>query len=406
MITTDLKFSFKDLFNSPRIALSGKKIFVFIQGNLFGFIVYWICSLLSLSLSGYPIQESLKKYGLYPCLFGNTAEWYSWLVYFLGILIWIYALLLCSTTVSRITLKQLKGNNFYSASDAWCYTRKHWHAVIFSPITILLIILVFLLFAGFFALLSYLPIIGELIYSLLYSFYFLGSFFTLYTFFVLLTSLIYTPIIVGTYEEDTMGTVFQSYSISFGQNWRIIFFHIILIPLILIGTELFSWFCMNSIGLIKFVFEFELFHNSKLININNYAYNIVYSDWLKNSITSFKDYIYDPINFGYSLPNLFSSLSLTPMINSLSLSESFAGIILALSYFFIGLSIISYGLSIFVVGETLMFIIFKKISDDDNVLIRKDEDDIEEDGDSEILDINITQDVENPYDNSKKEAKN
>ena len=53
-----------------------------------------------------------------------------------------------------------------------------------------------------------------------------------------------------------------------------------------------------------------------------------------------------------------------------------------------------------------MFIIFKKISDDDNVLIRKDEDDIEEDGDSEILDINITQDVENPYDNSKKEAKN
>ena len=85
---------------------------------------------------------------------------------------------------------------------------------------------------------------------------------------------------------------------------------------------------------------------------------------------------------------------------------SLAGIILALSYFLIGLSIISYGLSIFVVGETLMFIIFKKISDDDNVLIRKDEDDIEEDEDSEILDINNTQDGENPYDNSKKETKN
>ena len=94
------------------------------------------------------------------------------------------------------------------------------------------------------------------------------------------------------------------------------------------------------------------------------------------------------------------------MINSLSYSESLAGIILALSYFFIGLSIISYGLSIFVVGETLMFIIFKKISDDDNVLIRKDEDDIAEDEDSEILGLNITQDGENPYDNSKKETEN
>ena len=82
MIITDLKFSFKDLFLSPRIALSGKKIFVFMQGNLFGFIVYWICSYLSLFLSGYPVQESLKKYGIYPCLFGNTAEWYSWFLYF------------------------------------------------------------------------------------------------------------------------------------------------------------------------------------------------------------------------------------------------------------------------------------------------------------------------------------
>lgn len=406
MIITDLKFSFKDLFLSPRIALSGKKIFVFMQGNLFGFIVYWICSYLSLFLSGYPVQESLKKYGLYPFLFGNTSEWYSWLVYFLGILIWMYTLLLCSTTVSRITLKQLKGNDFYSANDAWCYTKKHWHAVIFSPITILLIIIVFLLFAGLFALLSYVPIIGELIYSLLYLFYFLGSFFTLYTLFVLITSLIYTPIIVSIYEEDTMGTVFQSYSISYGQNWRIIFYHVILIPLILIGIELFSWFCMNSIGLIKFVFECELFNNSTLININNYAYNIVYSDWIKDTINCFKDYIYGPFNFGYTLPNLFSSLPFTPMISSLSLSESIAGIILALSYFFIGLSIISYGLSIFVVGETLMFIIFKKISDDDNILIRKDEDDIEEDEDSDTLDLNIMKDGDGPNDNNKEKTKN
>ena len=100
-------------------------------------------------------------------------------------------------------------------------------------------------------------------------------------------------------------------------------------------------------------------------------------------------------------PNLFSSSPFTPMISSLSLSESFAGIILALLHFLIGLSIISYGLSIFVVGETLMFIIFKKISDDDNILIRKDEDDIEEDEDSEILDLNIIKDGDDPHNNNK-----
>ena len=41
----------------------------------------------------------------------------------------------------------------------------------------------------------------------------------------------------------------------------------------------------------------------------------------------------------------------------------------------------SYGLSIISVGETLMFIIFKKKSDDDDLLQRKDEDELEEDDD-------------------------
>ena len=53
-------------------------------------------------------------------------------------------------------------------------------------------------------------------------------------------------------------------------------------------------------------------------------------------------------------------------------------IFLSLSYFIIGLSILSYGLAIFAVGESLMFITFKKLSDDDDLILRNDEDD--EDG--------------------------
>ena len=55
-------------------------------------------------------------------------------------------------------------------------------------------------------------------------------------------------------------------------------------------------------------------------------------------------------------------------------------IFLSLSYFIIGLSILSYGLAIFAVGESLMFITFKKLSDDDDLILRNDEDDDEDDG--------------------------
>ena len=84
------------------------------------------------------------------------------------------------------------------------------------------------------------------------------------------------------------------------------------------------------------------------------------------------------MNINSNLPQLFPVTIINPTISSLSFSESFSAIILALSYFLILLSIISYGLSIIAVGETIMFIIFKKISDDDNILNRDNEVDTEE----------------------------
>ena len=42
----------------------------------------------------------------------------------------------------------------------------------------------------------------------------------------------------------------------------------------------------------------------------------------------------------------------------------------------------------FSVGETIMFVIFKKNSDDDNLLDRKDEDELEEENDDTNLDFN------------------
>jgi len=39
----DLYFDVRDIFRAPRIALSGKKIWIFMVGNLGGFILYiWV----------------------------------------------------------------------------------------------------------------------------------------------------------------------------------------------------------------------------------------------------------------------------------------------------------------------------------------------------------------------------
>ena len=117
MIPLKLNYNYSDIFRAPRLALSGKKILFLVKGNLFGYIAYFIFSFISLSSTGMSTQEIISKYGLYPCLFGHQAEWFSWVVYFFGISIWFFALMLSLTGVCRIFLKQLEGNDFFSGKD-------------------------------------------------------------------------------------------------------------------------------------------------------------------------------------------------------------------------------------------------------------------------------------------------
>ena len=379
MIPLKLNYNYTDIFRSPRLALSGKKILFLIKGNLIGYTAYFTFSLISLLSTGMSTKEIISKYGLYPCLFGHQAEWFSWFLYFFGISIWFFALMFSLTGVCRIFLKQLKGNDFFSGKDASKYVSKHRHAVVLTPITILLIIIFFLLLASLFALVGKIPVIGKLTLAIFYIFYFLGSVFTILSAFVLFTSLIFTPSIVGLYEEDTMGSVFQTYSIAFGQTWRILLYNIILVFLIFIGVEIYSWVCLNSVGLIGYIFGQNIFMGDKFSIIHNYSLSIVFPNIIVDTLVYYKTMILEKINLNSGIPLLFSPSTNFTDLNDLSLIETISSILLSIVYFTIALSVFSYGLSMLAVGQSLMFITYKKLSDDDDLIFRGDEDDDSDD---------------------------
>ena len=141
MLNQRLHFNYKDIFLAPRLALSPKKIWIFILGNLSGYIFYWVFSFIALIMSGINITDALYDFGLYPFLSGQSYSYASWVIYYLGILFWFFSLLLSSSAVSSLTIKQLKGDNFYSVNDAIDDTMKRWNTILFSPVTLLIIIL-------------------------------------------------------------------------------------------------------------------------------------------------------------------------------------------------------------------------------------------------------------------------
>ena len=374
-----LYFDVRDIFRAPRLALSGKKVIIFMQANLVGYAVYWVLNYLGAAVHGMAFSDTWAAYGLYPCLLSlDSLSGIACLLYWMGAAFWFYAISLGATAVSRVTYKQLKGDEFYSGGDAWSYVKKHWHPVVFSSISLALILAFLFFLAAIFALLGKIPYVGEFLFVLPYFLYFFGSVFTIYTGIVFLVALVYTPATVGTYEEDTMGTVWHNFSITWGQPWRIILYHAALVPVLVLGAYLFSHAWISGYGLINAVYSHEWFMGSKLLNVVGWATQAVHP----GALCSLLGNICSICSACYAGCASCGSL-LTSSGVALSGTEQVAAYILAVFLFLLIVSAVSYTMAVLSVGETLMFIIFKKRSDDDNLLERKDEEELEEEEDDD-----------------------
>ena len=388
MTPYNLNFNYKDLFLSPRIALSGKKIWIFLTANLFGFIIYWIFTYLSMLFSGGDLKNLISQHGLYPSIKIDELTFLPSMLFYAGIIIWSLSLFLASAAVNRVTLKQLKGNEFFSTQDAWMYVRKNWTSVIFPPFIILIIISLFIFFAFIFGLLGSIPFIGPFLVCLPYPIYFFGSIFTVYSVFVLSTSFNLSPSIASIYEEDAMGVVFQSYSVTWSQPWRILLYNCILFPIIYLSGKIFSWFFLSGIGFIKYIFGNPFAMGDNFHEISNDAISLVYPTHIFNLLDNLDIYIENFLNFKLSISLLFPIFDMSK-IYLIASTYSFSGIILSAFYFLIGLSIFSYILTTYSVGQSMIFIIFKMKSDDDNILTRRDQDEIEEEDDDDDENLNF-----------------
>lgn len=358
-------FDVRDIFRAPRLALGGKKIWIMLQSLLAGYVAYWVFTYLSFLVAGFSFGEKWQEYGLYPCLVGNEANWIAWTIWAVGAVALLAAIVLGATAVARVTYKQLKGDEFYSSSDAWKYVRKHWHAPVFTHVSIAVIALFFVVFAAIFALIGKIPFLGELFFGIPYLLWFFGSVFVVYTTTVLCVSLFFTHAIVGAMEEDTMGAVFQNYSITWSQPWRVLLYLPLTYALVYSAFLIFGWFMHAGFHLINTVFGHSLLMGSKLQNMVGWATEIVMGP---QTVVAWCLGCY---------AGGWCPLDVPVAQASLGTFEYIGGFFVALSLFLIVATVVAYAFSVEVVAQTIAVVIFRKKSDDENLLERKDEEELE-----------------------------
>jgi hypothetical protein len=365
---TKFYFDVRDVFRAPRLALSGKKILLQFMGLLIGYLGFLLLSYLAFLTAGSSFGETWEYHGLFPMSDFPFVKWYSWVVYGIGYLFALICWLLASTMVGKVTYEQLKGDDFYSSKEALRFLKKNWTPVLLSPLSLAAFI-VFLIVCGIIiGLLGKIPYLGEIGLGIFFLIpLFAAALFLAYVIFIFIFSLLLAPAIVAATKEDTFEIIVQTFSVIWNQAWRYFLYSGLLGVMAKVGIFIFGYFSLRATQL--FYFSCGILMKEKLADIFEEALSYV---TIPTHLLNYFSNIFPGISFRFHLPEIGPGIYL-------NWSGEISAFLIAISLIFIIFMVISYGLTILSVGQTLTYIILKKKKDDENLLERKTEMEEEED---------------------------
>ncbi len=372
-----MKFDFRDLFAAPRMAFSIQRIWIQFVGMLVGYASYLVFTYLSYIVSGYAFDAVWQKFGLLPCLYASaeTYPWFAWVLFALGSLGFFLAYLVANTAVARAVYMVGKGNSFYTWKEAYSFALHKFWSVFLTPVSLVVLILLLVLggsIVGFLG--NVIPFIGPLGVSFFTILWFIASLLIFFFIIIVLVSLLMVPSIIATTDEDAFEAVFQAFSITWAQPWRLIMYQVMAFVLSIVSFGLFAFAVKKSIVIMNGIFIGSM--GSEFINFSNNGLAMVQS-WT----IMFQSFIVSI--FQGAAPEVFFRKVYTFIpASELGMSVLISSYFYAISLLMIGGWVISYGISTFTSSNTIAYMVLRYNKDQENLLERKDaeeeEDQVEE----------------------------
>jgi hypothetical protein len=207
-------YDFRDIFRAPRIALHGKNIYLQMRNLLIGYVGYAVIAYLALLVEGVDLRFAWDVHFIFPIgTLGLVTIWGK-LVWLIALHWFIICLLRGNLAVSKSAYEEIKGNLFFSSSEARTFVKeKKW--IMFRAYVSVVAFIIFMIALGLIAgLIGKIPVVGELSFGLFYGFpYFILSLFAVLIMFLFTTFTLTGPAAVGVKGEDTLTTLFDGLSV-------------------------------------------------------------------------------------------------------------------------------------------------------------------------------------------------
>jgi len=324
-----LHYNFRDVFRAARFGFSAKKMWVQFVGLLIGVVGYLILAYIAFLVgTQYSFMEVWNQFKFIPFPFGIQFAWYGWILLALGVVWFVAVNLLTICAVSKVTFEQLRGDEFYEIKESLKFVRSNWKAVLFSPATLALFIIVLVAIGILFGAIGRIPYVGELFIGLLWIPIFAVSLFVIYLMVIFFISFLTAPAVVGTTKSDTFDTLFELFSVKY------------------------------SLGLVNWALGLVM--GDKLLHVMNNAYCY---------LPSIPKVLFIPRMCSFFFPQLLSSKVPLPIPWSGDIAACLIGIFLYFILFFW----YSYGLAVFSAGQSLIYINLVKRKDEKDLLEKKED---------------------------------
>jgi len=255
-VAEKLTFNVKDIPVCTRYGFSARKIWIFFKTLVLSWIIWDFFVYLGFFASGYDLAARWSQSRLLP-LPGSIfwADPVPVIFLVIAVMLIIYVLMRGSLMVSKMTFQQIRGDNFFSSSDAAVFAREHAAPLISIPV-MLAITLLFIYGAGALTgLISRIPVAGSVLASLLsiplWGVMLLGILTTI----ALILSVELLPAIVACTGGDSFESIFEVFSTLTSQSWRLFLYWLLSVLVIVLGGAVFLLLSSVAIGALSFSVE-------------------------------------------------------------------------------------------------------------------------------------------------------
>ncbi len=360
-----LHYNYKDVPRAARFAFSAKKIYVQFLGLIVGTILYAIFAYIGFLTSGISISEIWSGYHYIPVPIGEPLTFWGWFFVYLGLVLFAITQIFFGVAISKITYEQLKGDEFYEIKKALKFAFTQGKSAVFTPITILLVIVFILIGGVILGLIGKIPWLGELVLLLMSIPVVFTVVFIVYLLFALALAYFLVVPIVAVTNSDTFDALFELFSTLNDQNWRFVGYEVFLYVIKPIAFGIFAWAIAKGLYIAHWVLSAGWLMGEKFIRIEQAALS-----YLPEHPSL---YGLEPI-----LRILGADALLYPTtVKALSIPEAVVGFFFGILLYLIIFVALSYWGVIHWVGNTLIFIVLAKKKDDIDYLEVKEEEEFQ-----------------------------